>query len=93
MSTHPIHLLIDPPLRCLGEPREIVKVLGGTSKLAELLGLSPASVSNAMRRGRFPPDWFAAMSAELSRLGYNAPPHLWQQIEPAPEPAIRCSSP
>jgi hypothetical protein len=59
---------------------EVIDALGGTSKVARLLGRPMNDVSNWRSTGKFPPKTFLAIRALLAP-GYTAPPPLWQMDE------------
>ena len=52
--------------------------LGGSTEVAELLGLDERVVSNWKRRG-LPPDTYDAMVPLLRELGVPTPPTMWRQ--------------
>ena len=52
--------------------------LGGSSAVAELLGIDERVVSNWPARG-LPPDTYAALAPLLTKLGREAPPVMWRQ--------------
>ena len=70
-------------MKTLHDINAVLEVLDGTGAVARLTGKSPASISNAKRRGWFPRDAHAVMTEHLETLGYTAPASLWKQIGPS----------
>jgi hypothetical protein len=55
-----------------------IYALGGSSAVAEILGIDERVVSNWPERG-LPPDTYAALAPLLTKLGREAPPIMWRQ--------------
>ena len=55
-----------------------IYALGGSSAVAEILGIDERVVSNWPERG-LPPDTYAALAPLLTKLGREAPPVMWRQ--------------
>ena len=55
-----------------------IDALGGSSAVAELLGIDERVVSNWPARG-LPPDTYAALAPLLIKAGREAPPIMWRQ--------------
>ena len=70
-------------MKTLHNTNAVVAELGGTGAVARLTGKSPASISNAKRRGWFPRDAYAVMSERLAALDLSAPASLWKQVGPS----------
>ena len=47
--------------------------------MAQLVGVGPTAVSNAVKRGAFPPAWFKASETIAQELGVECPPELFGQ--------------
>jgi hypothetical protein len=56
---------------------DLIRELGGPSKIAEGFKIQPSAVSNWKRLGRFPSHTFVKLSGQLKRRGLDAPPVLW----------------
>lgn len=67
----------------LTEVDAVVDALGGTGKVAALVGASVASVSNWRAAGRMPARTFLIMREALAAIGKAAPAALWSIDEPA----------
>ena len=59
----------------------VIKALGGTAKVARLVGRSMQAVSNWKERGAFPSETFVLLTTALSAEGKSAPASLWGMIE------------
>jgi hypothetical protein len=59
----------------------VIDALGGTQKLAELIGKSPQTVSNWRTNG-FSAKTADFIRAELQAIGKTAPGSLWGMMEP-----------
>jgi len=57
---------------------EIIDKLGGNMPVARLTRATAKTVSSWRGRNRFPANTYPALQAELVRLGYSAPAHLWR---------------
>jgi hypothetical protein len=58
---------------------DVIKALGGTTAVGDLLGITSQAVSNCIRKKVFPPAHFVKMRNALSERGYSAPLALWKQ--------------
>lgn len=63
---------------------EIIKTLGGPSKVAAALGKKLSTVGMWVTNGRFPPNTYIALHALMEPKGLSAPDELWDM---APLPA------
>jgi hypothetical protein len=63
----------------LTKAADIIEVLGGPDKLAELTEATDPAVWNWLHSFEaFPANTYALMIKELAKRGYTAPPHLWK---------------
>lgn len=67
--------------RCVKSANEVIDVLGGTTAVANALGVTPTVVSNWRSRG-LPPETYVALISMLRERGISAPPSLWRMHEP-----------
>lgn len=56
---------------------DLVRALGGPTKVAGAFNVGPSAVSNWQRLGRFPSHTFIRLTEQLRRKGIEAPPGLW----------------
>lgn len=68
-------------IRALKTVDEVIEVLGGPTKVAELTDRSPQQISNAKRNRRLPPATVLVMLDALTAAGCTASPKLWG-VEP-----------
>jgi hypothetical protein len=62
---------------------EVVKALGGVSKVARLVDQPPSAVSNWRRvRGKFPPKYYMLFQHELQEAGYRAAAACFSFVPP-----------
>ena len=64
---------------------EVVKAFDGTKAMAAWAGLSMSSISKWLSQGWIPPNWYVAISDELCRKGFAAPPEIFRQSLPRTE--------
>lgn len=57
---------------------DLVEVLGGTVKVAAMLGVSPPQVSNMRADGYIPPKHFFALHDVCNARGVELPQHLFR---------------
>jgi hypothetical protein len=70
----------DTRLEKLSTFDEVLDAFGGPTNLSRMTHKRPSAMWNwRTRRGRFPSKFFKAMTDELARRGYRAPPQLWGQ--------------
>jgi len=71
--------------RLLHTTGEVIDKLGGTAQCQRRYRQKRMSnVSNWKAAEVFPPNLYHAMTDDLAALGCEAPPTLWQQVEPDP---------
>jgi hypothetical protein len=64
----------------------VIDALGGTAKVARLVGANPTNVSSC--RGRtFPSRWYFIMTGALAPR-YTALPSLWKQVVLSEDPKL-----
>jgi hypothetical protein len=56
---------------------EVVRALGGTTKVAAMLDVGLAAVSAAKSRGHFPAPWHLRLYHEITHRKLNVAPELW----------------
>ena len=56
---------------------EVVKALGGTKAVADLLGRTDPAVSNWRKAGQFPAHTYLLIKDRLEKIGHFAPDSLW----------------
>lgn len=54
----------------------------GRQRLAALLGVTKAAITNAASEGTFPPRWYRVIKAECEAKGEDCPPELFRFAEP-----------
>lgn len=57
---------------------ELIDLFGGTSKLADMLGLGDSAICNWVARGFIPPSWHMRLYVELVGMGKKAHPELFE---------------
>jgi hypothetical protein len=68
--------------KILNTTGDVIDALGGTHKVADLMGCKSAEVVINWRRiGKFPAKHYLAFQALLAPAGYWAPASLWRQKE------------
>ena len=55
----------------------VVAALGGPTAVADLLGLTPNCITNAVARRRLPANTYVALTAVIERQGDAARPAVW----------------
>jgi hypothetical protein len=70
-------------IRELKTTSDVIDEFGGTVAFSRLIGKSKQSVSNYRASGRFPPETFLFVTAELRRRRRSAAPSLWGMDAPA----------
>lgn len=70
-------------METLHDINQVIKALGGPTKVAKLTKRTPQAACNWRGRGAFPPDTFLVMTAALHAAGKKAPPSLWRMSEAA----------
>jgi len=69
-------------IRRLRTTSEVIDVLGGTVKAAGIMKRKPQHITNYRSTGRFPPDTYLIVIAELGKRNCTASPSLWGIAEP-----------
>lgn len=64
---------------------QIVKILGGTARTAELADVSMTKISDSKRKGMLPTNTFDILRNALNAKGYTAPNALWGMKELPPD--------
>jgi hypothetical protein len=67
--------------RLLKTVEEIVDAIG-RERLYEIAECASNNVTNWLAAGKFPPDTYVVIQAELKRLRFSAPLSLWRMREP-----------
>lgn len=75
--------------RGLGEVDRRVALRLGGRRLQQLTDRASNNVTNWRTAHRFPPDTFLIITGELGRIGYEAPPRLWNIRAPKGSAAPR----
>lgn len=57
---------------------KVIEKLGGSLRVARLIGVVKAAPANWVRRGALPAHTFITLQSELAKLGHTAPPALWR---------------
>lgn len=71
-------------MRTLHTSGEVIDALGGTAKVARLLGRRMTVVSNWRASGGFPANTYLAFQDALGRIHAEAPAQLWSMAVLAP---------
>lgn len=61
----------------LSSVNDIVEALGGTKKVAELIGRTDPAISNWRKLGCFPASTYLVIKGELEKKNKTAPDSLW----------------
>ena len=59
----------------------VVEALGGTGATASLAGVVPSAVSNWIKRGEFPAEYFVVFRDALAALGKEVDPSVFRFVE------------
>jgi hypothetical protein len=68
-------------IRHLANVADVIEAIGSL-RLQEITDKRTNNVSNWKAAGRFPPETYVAIQAELKAIGCRAPIGLWRMIEP-----------
>jgi hypothetical protein len=71
----------------LDDHDEIVKLLGGVTKVARLFGIDHAAVSRWVSSRAFPPQTYPVIRDACARFGFGVDEKLWSWAEAARDPS------
>lgn len=74
-------------MQTLSTVDDIIRELGGTGAVAQMLGRGDSAVSNWKAYRRFPPNTYVVLTSAIRRRGKRAPDSLWGMVEAAAEAA------
>jgi hypothetical protein len=69
------------PLIMLTKVDDVITQLGGTAKVAEMLGVGVTAVLNFKARGYIPPRWHLLISQEAARRKLAVSPELFGMVQ------------